>query len=101
MATNLPKGTQIIGASPLITLAAAQVWTWTHNKGTKAAQVAVLNAEGQAVPATVAALTQPSVNQMVITNTSGGGVTLKLMATWVVESMMAIAPAPASVGVIT
>lgn len=106
MATNLPKGTQIIGTTALpINLAAAPgplaIWTWTHNKGVAAAQIAVLNADGQALPPSVVAVTQPTVNQIVVTNLSGAPVAVRLMATWVVESMMAIAPAAASVGVIS
>jgi len=114
--TNAALGyTQYVGteAAPIVMTATAgvgDVWTWDHNNGAKAVRVEVLNASSrqpigpsdQAAPTAAAiVVTQPTVNQMVVTNQSTLAVNVIVRVTWQDLSTEVFAPLAASVGTLS
>lgn len=86
------------------------IWTFTHNNGRKAVEVAVLDAVSRQVigPSDSAAptlkaviCTQPTANQIVVTNQSTAAVNIILRVTWSDLSASVGAPLSAGAGVYT
>ncbi len=101
------EGVQIVGtdASPIAlgaTGGATDVGTWTHNRGRRASMVQVVDATNRA-PVTPASVvpTQPSVNSIVLTNTTGGALNVLAIVWWSFASPMKNADAAASVFVLS
>lgn len=78
---------------------ASDVWTWTHNRGKKAAMLQPLVAASGALhtPASIVA-TQPDANTIVLTNSTAGALDVVLRVTWEDGSVSLMAPLAASVG---
>lgn len=101
------EGTQIVGTDALpialgATGSATDVGTWTHNRGRRAVMVQVVSATDRApvTPASVV-VTQPTVNSIVLTNTTGGGLNVLAIVTWSVPSAGLDAPVAASAVVLS
>lgn len=101
------EGVQVVGtdASPIAlgaTGGATDVGTWTHNRGRRAAMVQVVDATNHApvTPANVVP-TQPSVNSIVLTNTTGGALNVLAIVWWSFPSAIKNADAAASVFVLS
>lgn len=115
----IPKvGVQYVGTeSSPIALGAngggTDLWTWTHNNGTKALKLEVLDAVSRQViaPADIAPgvtlvgknviATQASANAITLTNQSTAAIDVILRVTWQDLSQEVIIPLAASVGVLS
>lgn len=101
------EGTQIVGTDALpialgATGGATDVGTWTHNRGRRAALIQVVDATNHA-PVTPASVvpTQPSVNSIVLTNTTAGPLNVLAIVTWSFMSAGLDAPVAASAVVLS
>ena len=107
MAAVAFSGVQYVGteASPIAlgaTGGASDVWTWAHNKGSKALKIEILLAASrQEIASASVVATQPSVNSIVLTNTSGGALSCIARIVWEDLSESVIQPLAASVGVLS
>lgn len=98
------QGTTFVGseASPIAlgaTGSATDVWTWDHNEGRKPVKVMVLDAVDKG-PLDIADVvpTQPTVNQMVVTNLDAAPHNVILEVTWELNTPQNAGELPASVG---
>ncbi len=105
--TALYKGIVLVGteALPIVlgaTGGASDVWTWNHNQGVKPISVEVVLAvnKGLVAPASVVA-TNPTVNQLVLTNTTGGALSVIAIVTFEIFSPAFGAQLAAAVGVLS
>lgn len=95
------SGVTLVGtdAAPLAfggTGTGSDVLTYTHNVGVRAEKVEVLSPTNHAlIPNSLLAVTQPSVNAIVVTNTAGSTTAL-LRITWATPAISLTAPVAAS-----
>lgn len=105
--TTLYKGIVLAGTEALpialgVSGGATDVWTWNHNQGKKPISVQIVDSvnKGLITPASVVA-TNPTVNQLVITNTTGGALNVIAMITWEIFEPGLAAQVAAAIGTLS
>ena len=68
--------------SDLITIPAGAVATWSHGNGEKAILVEAVNGQGASNIDPLVVISQPDVNNIVVTNGAAGGITVHIRATF-------------------